>query len=130
MTTIIRKADLTYPAVKPLSVDYFHYWLNRKGQDEKQSLWASRSIPKGGNGRTAFSPLFEQLNAYETIGDDILVYDIMHDGGDGWRMFLYEYQVKSTESFVPFMTKDSHRYTIIMVIDDDVDAVQFKLTIG
>jgi hypothetical protein len=103
---------------------YFHYWRTLRGQHETQSYWASVRAPQGREIRELLEPLRNDLAKYHTIEADAEINQIMHDCGEGWKLFSFEsIRYENGKRLGKF-------YEIIVVIDDASDAVQFKLAMG
>jgi hypothetical protein len=106
------------------SKNYFTFWRSQKGQETTKSLWGSCRAPKGDPIRELLEPLSKDLAKFHTIKQQHNISQIMYDCGEGWQMFMLETMLYE------YGERLGKFYEIITVIEDDTDAVYFKLVMG
>jgi hypothetical protein len=120
MTQIIKKCATPESGqnLNCLASSWFHYWLRKHGQYEDKSsmgrigtMWPEE--------RTNLPILIGQVMQYIELSEKHQVEWIGYDCGPGWQLYDIGYA----------FTKGS-THECILVIDDDVEAVEFKLIMG
>lgn len=123
MKHVIRKQTTDYDEYKRDCRKFFTYWLHLKGQYSEESLMGS--IRAAGNGECSISSyrsLCKRLAdaLQEELPGNKMINWVGHDAGDGWEMFSVEY---ATFDKLP----TSRTYENVIIMDDDAEAVMFKL---
>jgi hypothetical protein len=119
MTQVIIKRGLVGYRSQKFAHDWFFYWKDKKGQDEELSaLGAKTSLCS--EERRLLPILINKVSEYISEPEGYAYDSIGYDCGPGWQLYDITY-----ESIIRL-----HLNETLLVIDDDIEAVEFKLMVS
>jgi len=116
--TVVKRGLVGYRSQK-FAHDWFFYWRDKKGHDEERSALGSKTslFPEE---RRLLPILIGKVSEYLSEPEGYAYDSIGYDCGPGWQLYDVTY-----ESITRL-----HLNETLLVIDDDVEAVEFKLIMG
>jgi hypothetical protein len=119
MTQVVIKRGPVGKRAQKYAHDWFFYWREKKGQDESASSLGSKNslFPEE---RKQMPLLVDAVSQFLSEPEGYAYDSIGYDCGPGWQLYDITY-----ESITRL-----HLNETILLIDDDVEAVEFKLIMG